>query len=185
MNLVDHHVHCPERSLYKNVIYLFGTVFTGLLVAGQIGANNSTSESSSASWPSRWWTKSEKTTTSKRSELLQQKLERDREAWLTRNGEKNVEEEIIINLTKHIHNKNETEASLSLLENIVTPEEEILDELNDRQIIQAVVTSMAQWNLRKLQKIQRRKDEGYYSIKFTNPSDFIIEIIQESSKSAG
>ncbi len=162
MNLVDHLVHCPERSLYKNVIYLFGTVFTGLLVAGQIGANNSTSESSSISWPSRWWTKSEKTTTSRRSELLQQKLERDRDAWLTRNGEKNVEEEIIINLTKHIHNKNETEASLSLLENIVTPEEEILDELNDRQIIQAVVTSMAQWNLRKLQKIQRRKDEGYY-----------------------
>lgn len=55
--------------------------------------------------------------------------------------------------------RKETEEGLSLLENLVHPEEELLDEINDRQIIQAVIASMAQWNLRKLQKMQRKSDQ--------------------------
>ncbi len=62
--------------------------------------------------------------------------------------------------------RKETEESLSLLENLVHPEEELLDEINDRQIIQAVIASMAQWNLRKLQKMQRKSDQTRY-IQFT------------------
>lgn len=50
---------------------------------------------------------------------------------------------------------------LSLLHNLVHPEEELQDEINDSEILQAVVSSLAQWNL---QKMQRRKDQKLVGI---------------------
>lgn len=86
--------------------------------------------------------------------------EENRKLWSVWNGaqeklnEENDEQETSANSTS----QRETEESLALLENLVHPEEELLDEINDRQIIQAVIASMAQWNLRKLQKMQRKTD---------------------------
>lgn len=91
--------------------------------------------------------------------------EENRKLWSVWNGaqeklnEENDEQETSANSTS----QRETEESLALLENLVHPEEELLDEINDRQIIQAVIASMAQWNLRKLQKMQRKTDR--YSIR--------------------
>ena len=45
--------------------------------------------------------------------------------------------------------------NIAALENLIHPEQEVLDEVNDTELFQAVLTSLAQWNL---QKIQRRKD---------------------------
>lgn len=71
--------------------------------------------------------------------------EDNKQYWTTQNGE--FKEDKVI------------PDSLAMLENLVHPEEELLDEINDRQIIQAVISSMAQWNLRKLQKMQRKLDQ--------------------------
>lgn len=79
----------------------------------------------------------------------------NRKFWLTRNGSPQEPDDSIKETEKE-----ETEESLALLENLVHPEEELLDEINDRQIIQAVIASMAQWNLRKLQKMQRKSDQN-------------------------
>ena len=75
--------------------------------------------------------------------------------------------------------RKETEEGLSLLENLVHPEEELLDEINDRQIIQAVIASMAQWNLRKLQKMQRKSDQSRYVYQFNK---FLYWLAINSSK---
>lgn len=79
----------------------------------------------------------------------------NRKFWMTKNGSDQEEAD----QDKQLDAKQETEESLNLLENLVHPEEELLDEINDRQIIQAVIASMAQWNLRKLQKMQRKSDQ--------------------------
>lgn len=93
---------------------------------------------------------------------LQNKLEYNRHLWLQRNGERtSEEEEILYGLHPGAaeHSQNETDKSISVLKNLVHPEEELQDEINDRQIIQAVVASMAEWNLRKLQKLRRNKNK--------------------------
>lgn len=125
------------------------------LIAGQVHATNNNNGSSS-SWSSHPWWKAEGY-----SWTLKQKLERNRNEWLIRNGEKNTEDDSSGSGVshQHVHSLEKTKESLALLENLVHPDEELLDELNDRQIIQAVVTSMAQWNLRKLQKMQRRRND--------------------------
>lgn len=56
--------------------------------------------------------------------------------------------------------KKEVEDGLEMLENLVHPEDELQDEEDDRQIFQAVVTSMAQWNLRKIQKLKEKKSSA-------------------------
>ncbi len=90
--------------------------------------------------------------------------ENNRKLWLTWNGAQdeldNDENKSKIEETITDSTQKEAEESLSLLENLVHPEEELLDEINDRQIIQAVIASMAQWNLRKLQKMQRKSDQN-------------------------
>lgn len=78
----------------------------------------------------------------------------NRKFWMTKNGSDQEEAE------EPVDAKRETQEGLNLLENLVHPEEELLDEINDRQIIQAVISSMAQWNLRKLQKMQRKSDHS-------------------------
>lgn len=50
--------------------------------------------------------------------------------------------------------RQEVEEGLEMLESLVHPEDELQDEEDDRRIFQAVVTSMAQWNLRKIQKLK-------------------------------
>lgn len=83
-----------------------------------------------------------------------------------KSNDENADEKLISNGEETSANstRKETEESLSLLENLVHPEEELLDEINDRQIIQAVIASMAQWNLRKLQKMQRKSDQSRYVV---------------------
>ena len=97
--------------------------------------------------------------------------EDNRKLWATWNGVQQEGEEEVVDEGNQKKNereeataaaKEETAESLSLLENLVHPEEELLDEINDRQIIQAVIASMAQWNLRKLQKMQRKLDQSRY-----------------------
>ena len=95
---------------------------------------------------------------------LQSKLEYNRHLWLHRNGERTTSEEEVEVLSQlHPgaveHSQKETDKSISVLKNLVHPEEELQDEINDRQIIQAVVASMAEWNLRKLQKLRRNKNK--------------------------
>ena len=140
----------------------FETTYAALLMmmAGQQEAaadSNATSRSSTPHHFPSTWKQPGGSSSSRSGKRLEEKLERDRNNWLSRNGEKNVEEEIHRDLEK-------TEESLALLENLVHTDEELLDELNDRKIIEAVVTSMAQWNLRKLQKMQRRKNRSQVSI---------------------
>lgn len=101
--------------------------------------------------------------------------EENRKLWLIWNGaEEKLNEENddrIINdheTSANSTSQKDTEESLALLENLVHPEEELLDEINDRQIIQAVIASMAQWNLRKLQKMQRR---DRYFLSYTKNSN--------------
>lgn len=82
--------------------------------------------------------------------------EDNRKFWQTRNGQQADDDDSVVDV---LDDPKKMEA-LSLLENLVHPEEELLDEINDRQIIQAVISSMAQWNLRKIQKMQRRLDHS-------------------------
>lgn len=97
--------------------------------------------------------------------------EENRKLWLMWNGaqeklnEENNDDKLMEETSANSTRK-ETEEGLSLLENLVHPEEELLDEINDRQIIQAVIASMAQWNLRKLQKMQRKSDQTRYRVAF-------------------
>lgn len=144
------------------------------------------------STPSRWWrakTDNDRTSSDMiNSELRHYQLqlhqrqrqnqrvrsqEENRKLWLMWNGAQEKsndenDEKLISNGEETSANstRKETEESLSLLENLVHPEEELLDEINDRQIIQAVIASMAQWNLRKLQKMQRKSDQSRYVYQF-------------------
>ncbi len=163
-----------------------------IVARSKIGLNSST--------PSRWWRAKTDNNRSSSLDLINSELrhyqlqmhqrqrqsqrvksqEENRKLWLMWNGaqeklnDENDEKLINGEETGANSTRKETEESLSLLENLVHPEEELLDEINDRQIIQAVIASMAQWNLRKLQKMQRKSSDQtryciqfmYYSIRF-------------------
>lgn len=146
-----------------------------VLARSKIGLNSST--------PSRWWrAKTDNNRLSSSSDMINSELrhyqlqmhqrqrqsqrvksqEENRKLWLMWNGAQeklNEDNDKLMEETSANSTRKETEEGLSLLENLVHPEEELLDEINDRQIIQAVIASMAQWNLRKLQKMQRKSDQ--------------------------
>jgi len=65
----------------------------------------------------------------------------------------------------HVTGNNRTHSdsqglNLALLHNLVHPEEELQDEISDGEILQAVVSSLAQWNLQKM----RKKDQRFVGI---------------------
>ena len=175
---------CPAPSLFRHPTQ---TVLMGPHVAvGSARDNDGTKISSSSSVPSRWWRADSQSSSAinadlrhyqwqlhqRRQQQVRVKSEEDnRKLWATWNGvQQEGEEEVVDEGNKKKNEreestaaaKEETAESLSLLENLVHPEEELLDEINDRQIIQAVIASMAQWNLRKLQKMQRKLDQSRY-----------------------
>ena len=144
-----------------NLTFLLNKMIYSALVGLTVGSTNEdhhhqvnvTTSFSPLSKLSYWWTNN-------KSQLQE---DNNRNLWLNRNGERTTsqEEEILYQLHPGgaEHSQNETDKSLSVLKNLVHPEEELQDEINDRQIIQAVVSSMAEWNLRKLQKLRRSKNK--------------------------
>ena len=82
------------------------------------------------------------------------------DAWLVRNDVREESDSTVEKKRKKTGTKSEVEEGLEMLENLVHPEDELQDEEDDRQIFQAVVTSMAQWNLRKIQKLKEKQSNS-------------------------
>jgi hypothetical protein len=92
----------------------------------------------------------------------------EKKVWTQRNGASQQEEQLektgrttLPSANQSYHRQPDRRPvflpeSISILENLVHPEEEVQDEANDAEIFRAVVTSLAEWNL---QKILRRKEQ--------------------------
>ena len=92
----------------------------------------------------------------------------EKKVWTQRNGASQQEEQLEKTGRTTLPSANQSHhrqpdrrpvflpESISILENLVHPEEEVQDEANDAEIFRAVVTSLAEWNL---QKILRRKEQ--------------------------